>query len=353
MEGQGVPPPATEGSATDSSAEQGLEAGRLPGRSDAGVPGNGSSSWSAAAARARRRGSPATETRADRHSRMIGRRRIRQREAFASTGAEVQLPPARPTRPRPWETRKPGRGQPRWTAAATPPRSQDGWRASENLRKDVGIAPHRAVGASLRWSSVPASFRLSRPSARVGRSGRARARREWRRAGNRPICTFRGPITPGRSERAHEASCEDPRRKSAGFRPTTEWTGEKPEATGSQVRPQGSTGGNVVRGIEPRRRVTGGAEQACEAGLRGSRNRPRGRRGGSGNPARPTAAVSGLRNRRRRGCKLPIPSTKADSHPGSRECREADSGVADRGGRSVGRPTGRERGMTAGGQGPR
>jgi hypothetical protein len=141
MEGQGVPPPATEGSATDSSAEQGLEAGRLPGRSDAGVPGNGSSSWSAAAARARRRGSPATETRADRHSRMIGRRRIRQREAFASTGAEVQLPPARPTRPRPWETRKPGRGQPRWTAAATPPRSQDGWRASENLRKDVGIAP--------------------------------------------------------------------------------------------------------------------------------------------------------------------------------------------------------------------
>jgi hypothetical protein len=133
----------------------------------------------------------------------------------------------------------------------------------------------------------------------------------------------------------------------------TEWTGEKPEATGSQVRPQGSTGGNVVRGIEPRRRVTGGAEQACEAGLRGSRNRPRGRRGGSGNPARPTAAVSGLRNRRRRGCKLPIPSTKADSHPGSRECREADSGVADRGGRSVGRPTGRERGMTAGGQGPR
>jgi hypothetical protein len=57
----------------------------------------------------------------------------------------------------------------------------------------------------------------------------------------------------------------------------TEWTGEKPEATGSQVRPQGSTGGNVVRGIEPRRRVTGGAEQACEAGLRGSRNRPRGR----------------------------------------------------------------------------
>jgi hypothetical protein len=179
------------------------------------------------------------------------------------------------------------------------------------------------------------------------------ARREWRRAGNRPICTFRGPITPGRSERAHEASCEDPRRKSAGFRPTTEWTGEKPEATGSQVRPQGSTGGNVVRGIEPRRRVTGGAEQACEAGLRGSRNRPRGRRGGSGNPARPTAAVSGLRNRRRRGCKLPIPSTKADSHPGSRECREADSGVADRGGRSVGRPTGRERGMTAGGQGPR
>jgi hypothetical protein len=124
---------------------------------------------------------------------------------------------------------------------------------------------NRAVGASLRWSSVPASFRLSRPSARVGRSGRARARREWRRAGNRPICTFRGPITPGRSERAHEASCEDPRRKSAGFQPTDRVDGGE---AGGYGKP-GATARKHRGERRPRHRTPTPGHRRRRAGVRG------------------------------------------------------------------------------------
>jgi hypothetical protein len=192
MEGQGVPPLATEGNATDSSAEQGLEAGRLPRRRDAGSPGNGGPGGAPP-----RRGPRGRRKRRASTTGVPGclDRRSTQEEDDVSRRLPNRSPPARRASTGQGPRVKPGAGA---RAGKTIVRLDGGGQCREIQGRNVEIA-----SSQLRSEHLPVgtAFPL-RPGKMNGEprgepdSGEERARKESREAGNRSICE------PGRGGRS-------------------------------------------------------------------------------------------------------------------------------------------------------
>jgi hypothetical protein len=347
MEGQGVPPLATEGNATDSSAEQGLEAGRLPRRRDAGSPGNGGPGGAPP-----RRGPRGRRKRRASTTGVPGclDRRSTQEEDDVSR----RLPKSEPSRPKTGTGQgprvKPGAGA---RAGKTIVRLDGGGQCREIQGRNVEIA-----SSQLRSEHLPVgtAFPL-RPGKMNGEprgepdSGEERARKESREAGNRSICEPGAAAGADRGERAHEPTDREELRRKAGFQPTRALGGFARVLRPIRPRPKGSAGQHANL-PDPGNRA---AERARERWIpTEARGRSKGwKRGEGGNPGRRTARRSSDRGAWGRGCKLSIPSAKP---PRTRRPGVPRGMLGGRGwgaGGRLGKPIRRERGMTAGGQGPR